>query len=219
MTTALQLWMLAGMIAMGGVACLVWWLSPAQPDLGDVVARLAPSGSRTAAGSRPAGDLTDRVGWWTIRRLPTERIRVPEADLAILGLSRATFYGQKVLNVAIATAAAPVLSWLASTALHIPLAVPVVVTAAAAVGVWFCPMRRSRRRPRRLGSSSLEPLAPSSTSWRWSAMQAGRAHDSRSRVQREWGRAGSSGGLRMSLPALGSLASLPGMASAFWLRI
>lgn len=143
MITALQAWMLAGMLTLGGVAGLVWWATPAQPDLGDVIARLTPGSPAALDETRRRGtvspDLTERLGWWALRRLPADRLSVPKADLALLGISTATFYGQKVLMVALVVVGVPVLSWLFGLTFAIPLYVPGVLTVVAAGLAWLLP--------------------------------------------------------------------------------
>lgn len=140
--TAVQAWMLAGVLVAGGVACLVWWLMPAQPDLADVLARLSPAGPAQDR-PRPAGpegeQLADRLGWWLARRFPAGWVRTPSADLALLGVSPHVFYGQKVLFVVLAVVAVPVLSWLFSFTFTFPLLVPAGLTVAAAVVAWLLP--------------------------------------------------------------------------------
>lgn len=138
--TGLQLWMLAGMLVLGGVACLVWYLAPAQPDLSDVLTRLSPTGRpRRATDTTTDLDLTDRVGLWAQRHLPAGRVRIPTQDLALLGRPVHVFYGEKVLAVAIALAGGPLLSALLWVMMRFPLYVPVLFTLAAAVFAWSWP--------------------------------------------------------------------------------
>lgn len=68
--TALQLWMLAGVLGMAGVACLVWYLAPAEPDLADVVGRRplrrsAETAEPTTHSPSPTGS---GCGWWDVHR-------------------------------------------------------------------------------------------------------------------------------------------------------
>ncbi len=138
--TGLQLWMLAGMLVCGGVACLVWFLAPAQPDLSDVMTRLSPTGRpRRATDTSTDLDLTDRVGLWAQRHLPAGRIKIPTQDLALLGRPLHVFYGEKVLAVAIAAAAVPLMSLLVWVMVRFPLYVPVLFTIAAAAFAWSWP--------------------------------------------------------------------------------
>lgn len=137
--TALQLLMVAGMLVAAGVATFVWWASPAEPDLADALDRISPRPTATAAPAVAAGDGTERVGLWAVRRLPAGWVRVPARDLAVLRKSVASFYGDKLAFVGLAALAVPVLSWLMSWTLPLPATVPVVVTLAAMVTGWFVP--------------------------------------------------------------------------------
>lgn len=138
--TGLQLWMLAGVLVMGGVACLVWFLAPAHPDLSDVLTRLSPTGGpRRATDTATDLDLTDRVGLWAQRHLPVGRVRMPTQDLALLGRPVHVFYGEKVLAVAIAVAGVPLISALLWVMLQFPLYVPVLLTVVVAVFAWSWP--------------------------------------------------------------------------------
>ena len=72
MTGALQLWVLAGAMVSGGIALLVWWLQPAQPDLAQVLARLAP-GRAPAPGTAVTHPCVPRRHARTATRLRMER--------------------------------------------------------------------------------------------------------------------------------------------------
>ncbi len=82
--TSLQLLMIAGMLVMAGVAGLIWWASPAEPDLADALDRLSPRPTGNPSTPIPAGDAGEWAGRWAIRRLPNSWVRVPVADLAVL---------------------------------------------------------------------------------------------------------------------------------------
>lgn len=142
--TALQLWMLAGVLGMAGVACLVWYLAPAEPDLADVVGRLSPTAAVRGEGrADDALTLTDRVGLWMVGRAPSGWLKVPVQDLALLGRPIHVFYAEKLLVVVVAAIAIPV----ATSALllvGVPVYVPVVLTAVAACLAWFWPNQALR---------------------------------------------------------------------------
>ena len=142
--TALQLWMLAGVLGMAGVACLVWYLAPAEPDLADVVGRLSPTAAVRGDGrADDALTLTDRVGLWMVGRAPSGWLKVPVQDLALLGRPIHVFYAEKLLVVVVAAIAIPV----ATSALllvGVPVYVPVVLTAVAACLAWFWPNQALR---------------------------------------------------------------------------
>ena len=136
---ALQLLILAGMLVMAGVATFIWWASPAEPNLADAFDRLSP-GHRTAAVEVHGGGTgIERAGLWGMRRLPASWVRVPTADLAVLRKSLASFYGDKLAFAGLAALAVPVLSWLISWTVPLPLTVPVVATLAGMVAGWFLP--------------------------------------------------------------------------------
>ena len=88
---------LAGALAGLGLAVVVAWLVPAHPDLAGALDRLDPSRTPAAAvpSADPGADLTDRLGVWIQRRLPTTWARTPTADLAVLGIPAARYLGQR----------------------------------------------------------------------------------------------------------------------------
>ena len=142
--TALQLWMLAGVLGMAGVACLVWYLAPAEPDLADVVGRLSPTAAVRGDGrADDALTLTDRVGLWMVGRAPSGWLKVPVQDLALLGRPIYAFYAEKLLVVVVSAIAIPVTTS-ALLLVGVPVYVPVVLTAVAACLAWFWPNQTLR---------------------------------------------------------------------------
>ena len=144
MTGALQLWILAGAMVGGGIGLLVWTLRPAQPDLVQVLARLAPANptAQLVESPAPAG-WKDRIGMWAIRTLPTSWWRgVPDTDLAILGMPLRAYYGEKVASVLVALVGVPLLGGLYSLMMGLPLVVPALATVVMAVVAWLLPDRR-----------------------------------------------------------------------------
>lgn len=142
MTLSMQLWMLAGVLVMSGVTCVVWWLVPAQPDLADALRRLAPTNPLTAdrrTTPEVNPDVTGRVGRWAATHLPTGWVKVPVADLAIVGKPVHVFYGEKVLQTLIVVTAAPILCWIFSLTLSVPIVVPVSLTLVAGGLAWMLP--------------------------------------------------------------------------------
>jgi len=137
--STLQLLMLAGMLVMAGVATFTWWASPAEPDLTDALDRISPHLPTIAAPLALAGDRTERAGLWAMRRLPSSWVRVPARDLAVLRKSVASFYGDKLAFAGLAALAGPLLSWLVSLTLPLPITIPVVATLAGTVAGWFLP--------------------------------------------------------------------------------
>ena len=97
--TALQLALVFGIVAGAGLAGALYALVPAQPDLGDVLARLSPASRRRAATATPSAtpDTEERLGIWAERTLPTRLLgAAPARDLAVLRRTPAQFYGRKV---------------------------------------------------------------------------------------------------------------------------
>ena len=139
---ALQLWMLAGGLAGAGVACLVWWLVPAHPDPVQALERLSPPVRRApAVEAKPAPDgLEHRLGLWAMRRLPAGLwSNAPRRDLALMGKPLHVFYGEKVVFVSTAAVGVPLLSWIFSLTVPMPIAVPVGATLLAMFLAWFLP--------------------------------------------------------------------------------
>ena len=138
--TSLQLWMLAGMLVMGGVAVAIWWASPAEPELADALDRLSPHKPvPVAAAPATTADAGERVGLWAVRHLPLLWVRTPAKDLAILRKSVASLYGDKLAFTALAAIAVPLLAWLFSWTFQMPITIPVVATLAGMAAGWFLP--------------------------------------------------------------------------------
>lgn len=147
MTGALQLWVLAGAMVGGGIALLVWWLQPAQPDLAQVLARLAP-GRAPAPVDDAAGPLgwRDRLGMWAMAHLPGSWWRaVPEKDLQLLGMPLRAYYGEKVSAVLVVLVGIPLVGGLYSARVGLPWAVPALATLMIAAVAWLLPDRRIAR--------------------------------------------------------------------------
>ena len=147
MTGALQLWVLAGAMVGGGIALLVWWLQPAQPDLAQVLARLAP-GRAPAPVDDTAGPQgwRDRLGMWAMAHLPGSWWRaVPEKDLQLLGMPLRAYYGEKVSAVLVVLVGIPLVGGLYSARVGLPWAVPALATLMIAAVAWLLPDRRIAR--------------------------------------------------------------------------
>ncbi len=143
MTTGLQLALLAGALVGLGVALLAWRLVPAQPDLAESLARLGPHPLRrpTPASSAGPADTRERLGLWATRTLPTRTwSRVPQRHLAILRISEARFYGEKVTFALVGLLAPPLLgSLFAIIGLPVPIAAPVIASVGLAAVLFFIP--------------------------------------------------------------------------------
>ena len=139
----LQSALLTGLVVGGGMGVALWALVRAQPDLGDVLARLSPVSRRVVAPTKQQAEpgSQERVGIWAERTLPSLVLgTVPAQDLAVLGRSVAWFYGKKVAYSLMGLALPAGLSAVAAVAgFTLPFVVPVVVSLALAAGAWFMP--------------------------------------------------------------------------------
>jgi Flp pilus assembly protein TadB len=138
----LQLWLLAGTLTGAGLASLMWWLVPARPDPGQALERLTQTGHSPAALTAPAGrpNLEQRLGLWAMRRLPDRLWRnAPARDLALMGKPLHVFYGEKVVFVALCAVGVPLVAWMLSFTVAMPVAVPAGVTLLAMFLAWFLP--------------------------------------------------------------------------------
>lgn len=137
--TGLQMWMLAGILVAAGASLLVWWAAPADPDLAGVLRLLGPVQRSPQAVTATGGGATsaDRAGATLLRLAPPHWLRTPVKDLAILGRTATSYYGEKLTVVGITLVAAPVLSAAAAWLLDLPVVVPVGVTIVGVVAVWL----------------------------------------------------------------------------------
>ena len=140
MTTGLQLMVLAGGMLGLGVALLVIRLVPAQPDLADVLARLTPSRATPSANTHAAGGK-EKLGLWAMRALPPGLwVRTPRRELALLRISLARFYGEKLTFAALGLVIGPLLGWFfAMLGLGLPVAIPAIGSLALAGAMFFLP--------------------------------------------------------------------------------
>ena len=138
--TALQLAMFSGATITAGLVILIGGLIPAPVHLKDAIGRLQPATVPTHLSSAPV-DSEVRLGRWAERHLPAMLWGAPpEKDLALLGRSRAAFYGSKIISAALGLLVVPVIS-LATMLLGwpLPIAVPVLGTLGLATVMWFLP--------------------------------------------------------------------------------
>lgn len=143
--TGLQLILVAGALVGSGLALLVFRLVPAQPDLGETLARLSPEGAREVRRRQERlnrdADVRDVLGDLGERFLPT-RIwgRASDQDLAILRMSRGRLYGEKLLFALIGLIAGPVLTIVPMVAWDgLPPYIPVGASLLLATALWFVP--------------------------------------------------------------------------------
>ena len=141
MTTGLQLMLLAGGLVGLGVALLVARLVPAEPDLADALDRLDPSRPRAAAPAAGARSGTERLGLWGLRVLPASVwVRTPTRELALLRISPARFYGEKLTFAGLGLVIPPLLALLFGLlGLGFPIAVPVLGSLGLAGVMFFLP--------------------------------------------------------------------------------
>lgn len=147
--TGLQLLLAAGALVGAGLALVLFQLAPSHPDLGQALARLSPTGAREAQNAAKAltaptvtgsDDIRDVLGAWGARHLPSRLWgTVASADLAVLGMTPARFYGEKIMYAFIGLIAGPVLSAAVLFSFSLPLYVPVLATLALAAALWLIP--------------------------------------------------------------------------------
>ena len=145
--TGLQLAMLSGATLTTGLVILLAGLVPAPTHLKDAIARLQPATTPTLLGPATAAvDTEVRIGRWAEQHLPAALWGAPpEKDLALLGRTRAAFYGSKIISAVLGVLVVPVIS--VATMLvgwPIPLAVPVLGSLGLATVMWFLPNNELR---------------------------------------------------------------------------
>lgn len=142
MTTGLQLMILAGALVGLGLALLVARILPAEPDLGDALARLTPTHSRAATrAAAPPRNSRERLGLWAIRALPPAVwVRTPTRELALLRIPLARFYGDKIVYALLGLVIPPLLTFFFTLlGLGFPIAIPAVASPGLAAAMFFLP--------------------------------------------------------------------------------
>jgi len=145
--TALQISLLLGALLGGGVALVVYQLVPYQPDLADVARRLTPPPRRPstadAATAPVAPDVQERLGIWAERHLPTRLLGVvPAADLAVLRITRARYYGTKVSYAGLGLALPSLLTaFFTLLGIRLPIVVPAAATLALSAILFMAPAK------------------------------------------------------------------------------
>lgn len=144
--TALQLAMLSGATITAGLVILIAGLVPAPTHLKDAIARLQPTTLPTLHSPAAAVDSEVRIGRWAERYLPAVLWGAPpEKDLALLGRTRAAFYGSKIISAVLGLVVVPVISLaIMLIGWPLPIAVPVVGSLGLAVLLWFLPSNELR---------------------------------------------------------------------------
>lgn len=131
-----------------GAALAVSWLLPARPALADALARLDPS---TAPEPRAEGDgepgVQDRLGAWLERRVPAAGVGASSKDLDLLGVSRASFLGQRALYAVIGLLFPACFTLvMAMLGIGLPVTVPAVGGLLLSGALSFVPVVEVRRR-------------------------------------------------------------------------
>ena len=143
--TTLQLSLALGLLLGLGVAGIMYALVPAQPDLGDVLARLSPPARRRAGAPTASAnpDTEERLGLWAERTLPTRLLGVPPAkDLAVMRKTPAQFYGRKVLYGLLGLALPTVMTgFFTLIGIHVPFVVQVAATILLSAVLFVMPSR------------------------------------------------------------------------------
>ena len=149
--TALQLAMLSGATITAGLVMLVAGLVPAPTHLKDAIGRLQPRITLDTLSMGEKADSEVRLGRWAERHLPAIIWgTAPEKDLALLGRTKATFYGSKLISGILGLLVVPVISVATMLlGLPIPIAVPVLGSIGFAAIMWFLPNSELRDQARK----------------------------------------------------------------------
>ena len=143
--TGLQLALVLGVVIGVGVAGAAYALIPAQPDLGDVLARLSPPARRRPGAPvvTATPDTQERLGIWAERTLPARLLGVaPAKDLAVLRRTPAQFYGRKVAYGLLGLVLPSLLTgFFTLLGIRVPFVVPVGATVVLAVVMFMAPSR------------------------------------------------------------------------------
>lgn len=144
MTTGLQLALLGGALVGLGLAILLWRLAPSDPDLTDALDRLSPSYGRRSAATEAGAQGTDgreRLGLWAMRVLPAGIWGgTPTRELAILQISVARFYGEKVIFAFLGLVGLVLITgFFALIGLWLPFVIPTFGSLALGGVMWFLP--------------------------------------------------------------------------------
>ena len=140
-TTGLQLALLAGGLIGLGVVLLVVRLVPAAPDLADALDRLSPHHVRASAPAAQAASGKERLGLWAVRTLPAGLwVRTPTRELALLRISLARFYGEKLTFAGLGLVLPPLLAFFFGLiGLPFPVVIPALASLALAAVMFFLP--------------------------------------------------------------------------------
>lgn len=134
MTPGLLTALASGALVAFGLALLVIRIMPTEPDLADALGRLAPGNPRrTVPSSKVAPQGKERIGLWAIKALPAGLwVRTPNRELAVLRISVAQFYGDKIVFAFLGLLIPPLLSLFFNL---LGLGLPMTLSGAASVGL------------------------------------------------------------------------------------
>lgn len=141
MITGLQLAILSGGLIGLGLTLLLARLLRVEPDLADALERVSSPRARTTATTTAAQTSKERLGLCGLRVLPPGLwVRTPSRELALLRISVAQFYGEKLTFAGLGLLIPPSLTLLFnSLGLGIPLQIPAVASIGLAVVMFFLP--------------------------------------------------------------------------------
>lgn len=134
MTPGLVTALASGALISFGLALLVIRVMPTEPDLADALSRLAAGNPRRTLGpSDVAPKGKERIGLWAIKSLPAGLwVRTPTRELAVLRISVAQFYGDKIVFACLGLLIPPLLSLFFNL---LGLGLPITLSGAASVGL------------------------------------------------------------------------------------
>ncbi|MGH2909710.1 MAG: type II secretion system F family protein [Solirubrobacteraceae bacterium] len=129
-----------GLIGLG-VTLLIARLLPVEPDLADALDRVTSTRSRSAPTAATAHTSKERLGLWGLRVLPPGLwVRTPTRELALLRISTAQFYGEKLTFAGLGVVIPPGLTLLFnSLGLGLPLQIPALASIVLAAVMFFIP--------------------------------------------------------------------------------
>ena len=141
--TGAQLAMAAGALITGGLVLAAWRLTPATPDLAEVVDRLSPGypRRRRAVATASVTGGKERLGLWGMRHLPA-RVwgTIPTPELALLRRSVASYYGEKIVFALLGLIFPSLLTLTVGLfGFQPPVVAPAAASLALATGLWFLP--------------------------------------------------------------------------------
>jgi hypothetical protein len=141
MMTGLQLAIVAGGLIGLGLTLFVARLLPVEPDLADALDRVSATRRRSSPTAAIAHTGKERLGLWGLRVLPPGIwVRTPTRELALLRISTAQFYGEKLTFAGLGLVIPPSLTLLFnSLGLGLPLQIPALASIGLAAGMFFLP--------------------------------------------------------------------------------